>query len=534
MSVLQRWWQDKRLLLVGLSLLIAIYGALAFQGALPLLSPDETAVFALAKSVSQEGRLGMYDLRGQSFLWLHPRSFTTQDGWLLPVGFPLWPFLLSVVGWMGSGGMILWLEVLVSASALIPLASIAERCWSWSKRKSVLWAGAILLFPIAILYGARSGFTLMPQLALVAWSGWLFARGAKKRWQAVLTGAIVALTIGLRPTELVWILPVLAVSWYGARVSWRGSIRWLVVGVSVGTLFVLGVHWWVYGAPWLVGYLLPSSSSTLPHLPPVTSPAASWLRFFPYGFSLSRLRQNGIAVWQLGFWPWMGVWAVTTCVWMIKYRARASTHAKAVFAVLCWVTIWLAFYYGQGRYADHIGGQSMHLGNSFLRYLAPAALGWMAWTGWVLLTSSRTQTGRIAVTLLLSMSMVAGGVWAYTDSEDGLLRGRRERQHYAIVRAQMLRLSDERAIWISDRSDKMLFPVRMSVSPLPSRASIRGFLQANQGAVFLYARPPRQQERDLWSQEGLELIERAHFERENIYEMRLRPGFADSGGNQAH
>lgn len=534
MSALHNWWREERWLFVGLGLLMATYGVLAAQGGLPLLSPDETAVFTVAKSLWKEGRLGVYDPRAQTFLWVHPRSFTTQDGWLLPVGFPLWPFLLGIVGWIGSGGIILWLEVVVSASALIPLSRLAERCWSWSKRRAVLWAGTILLFPIAVLYGARSGFTLMPQLALVAWSGWLLLRGAKKHWHAVLIGGLIALAVGLRPTELVWTAPVLGVCWYGARESWKGYIRWVVLGVSVGIFLILGLHWWVYGAPWLVGYLLPSSSSMVRDVSLATAPSSFWSRFFPYGFSLSRLRQNGVAAWQFGFWPWVCVWGVTTVAWVRVYRSSHSRLVKAAFVTLCWTTVWLIFYYGQGQYADHIGGQAMHLGSSFLRYLAPAALGWMGWAGWVLLSLPRTSRARVVCTLPLLASIIAGVIWAYTDSEDGLLRGRRERRHYASVRAQMLGLSDERAVWISDRSDKMLFPVRMSVSPLPSRAEIRRFLQGNQGGVFLYARPPRQQERDRWSQEGLELIERAHFARETIYEVRLRPGFADLGGNQAH
>lgn len=520
------------LVLAWLSL-AALYGVLAFQGPLPLLSPDETAVFALARSGVTDGRFGIQDSRTAEFLWAHPRSFTTQDGWLIPVGFPLWPVLLSLVGWIGTGGLILWASVLLSASAIIPLVLIAQRCWAWSRTRALLWAGSILLFPIAVLYGARSGFTLMPQLALGAWSAWFLLRGTANRLTASAVGVLCAVTLGLRPTEVVWLLPVLLACWYQGRTLWQGRTRWLFLGVSMGMGAVAGVHWWVYGAPWAIGYLLPpSSTETVRPLAAVHAPA-SWRRFFPYGFSLSQLRQNLQASFELGLWPWISVWVVSVISWLFPRRSFWKTRSFVVLILLSWMTGWLLFYYGQGRYADHIGGQAMHLGSSFLRYLAPALLGWMGWAAWYMLSCSG-RCSAFFFRLLLVALMVSGVAWAYTDAEDGLLRGRRERTQYAVVRADVLAMTDTRTLWISDRSDKMLVPERLSISPLPSKDAIREFLQAGEGAVLLYARPPRQQERDLWSQAGLELLERAHYERENIYEVRLRPDFAESATRQAH
>ncbi len=513
--------------------LAALYGVFAFQGPLPLLSPDETAVFTLAHSGITDGRFGIQDARTAEFLWAHPRSFTTQDGWLIPVGFPLWPVLLSLVGWIRTGGLILWASVLLSASSIIPLVLIAQRCWSWSRARALLWAGSILLFPVAILYGARSGFTLMPQLALGAWSAWFLLRGTANRLTASAVGVLCAVTLGLRPTEVVWLLPVLLVCWYQGRALWHGRTRGLLLGAGIGMAAVAGVHWWVYGAPWAIGYLLPPSALKTASSLAAASAPASWRRFFPYGFSLSQLRQNLQASFELGLWAWMSIWVASVIGWLFSRRSSWKTPSSVALAFLFWTTGWLLLYYGQGRYADHIGGQAMHLGSSFLRYLAPALLGWMGWTAWHLLSRPGRRAAFFSM-LLLVISMVAGVAWAYMDPEDGLLRGRRERTQYAIVRADVLAMTDTRTVWISDRSDKMLFPERLSVSPLPSKDAIREFLQAGEGSVLLYARPPRQQERDLWSQAGLELLERAHYERENIYEVRQRPDFAESATRQAH
>lgn len=530
----QRWWKEHRAVAILFLVVVAVYGILAEQGALPMLSPDETAVFALANGLWREGRLAIEEGRANTFLWLHPRSFTTQDGWLLPVGFPLWPALLGVVSWIGSRGALLWAAVLISASACIPLMYIARRYWGWAEHWAVVWAGTVLLSPIAILYGARSGFTLMPQLALFVWGCWLLLRGPTTRWMSLVIGVVLSLAVGLRPTESVWMVPAMLFCWYQERVAWRQFRAWLIGGMSAGVFFVLGVHWWVYGAPWLIGYLLsPSGSVPQAAVEGISLPVPTWKRFFPYGLSFSQMRQNIVAMWEVGFWPWMLLWISITAAWIARHRGARSRSMNA-FTLLLWTTVWLLFYYGQGRYADHIGGRSMHLGNSFLRYLAPAIFGWIGWTGWTLVEHLRVRSLRVLVLTIFCASMGAGIVWAYADAEDGLLRGRREREHYAVVRADMIERMDERAIWISDRSDKMLFPERMSVSPVPAKGEIRRLLEAGQGEVFLYARPPRQQERDAWSQAGLELIERAQYERENVYQIRLRPDFAEMGAYQAH
>ena len=151
MSRVLGWVRRNSLLLFGWGVVCLVYGAFALQGALPLLSPDETAVFTLARTMGDEGHVGLFDARAQTHLWLHPRSFLVRDGWLLPVGFPLWPVVLSAVGWMGSGSAILWLQVLVCASAVIPLALLAERVFAWRRWTALAWAFVPLMSPLGVL-----------------------------------------------------------------------------------------------------------------------------------------------------------------------------------------------------------------------------------------------------------------------------------------------------------------------------------------------------------------------------------------------
>ncbi len=312
------------------------------------------------------------------------------------------------------------------------------------------------------------------------------------------------------------------------------------MGITGGLALLLLVHTWAYGSPLAIGYWLrPIPAEVLPSFV-ASSSSPWWNAFFPYGFSLHQLWNNVRAAFFLGVWPWVLLWSVGMILTSVRvWREGWQKGEKLVLACLAWTGIWLLFYYGQGRFADHIGGQAMHLGNSFLRYLAPF---WMLatwWAGWVILSATPLLTkerGRgevmgsrgevhksIIIPVLLLIGFSLGGLfWSLTDPEDGLLRGRHEREHYASVRTFVLQHTSSTTIWVSDRSDKMLFPARMATANIPAPEQLRAFLEAKQGDVWMYRRPVSQQERDRFTHVGIELIERERFPREIVYEARLR------------
>lgn len=533
---LRRSWE----IWLGYGLVVLLYGAFASQGALPFLSPDETAVWSVAQGVWEHGSPVLREVRAETFPWLHPRSFVAQYGSLLPVGFPTWPALLSAFARL-PGAFMHWVAVLVSASLLMPLTWGMECFGGWSRRRSVMWALTGMLVPVAVLYGNRSFFTLMPQLAGVGWVGyWLMRQGAYSMRQLVGVGVFASLVLGLRPLEGLWILPwwALALLWSqgqtGARVS-RRAVQALLLGGVVGGGFVAGIHAWTYGSPWTIGYWL----RTLPALETASSVAPSpengasvWGAIFPYGYAPRQVWTNARAAWSLGVWPWMGLIVLGAVVLAQRGREAFTRAQQGSIALAVWTAFVLAIFYGQGRFSDHIGGLSMHLGNSFLRYTAPLWVGLTLWAWyqigawydarqqhWTLWSKRGVLTGLG----ILFLAFAGGGVmWAYTDSEDGLLRGRREREHYAFVRSFVLDETDASTIWLSERSDKMLAPVRAATADIPPLAEVRRFLEADQGRVWMYRRPLSQQDRDAWRKAGLEVIERGRFPRELIYEVLLR------------
>ncbi len=505
-------------LLLGWVFLACLYGVFAFQGVKPFLSPDETAVFAVATRLMKTGTLSLDASPTIGFPWVHPRSFIPQYGSLIPVGFPLWSTILGVVGWIGSGFMSILLAVVFVSSMIVPLVWMGERFMGWSRGTTVLWALTGLCVPVAILYGNRSFFTLMPQMAGLTWVMWGMMRNPSSPWIQGALGMSSAFVIGLRPTEIVWIGPIMLASFLMERRCVKNIPILLGVLLGFASLFLL--HTWAYGSPFMVGYwlrVLPAEKIGAL----VLAPPPWWNAFFPYGFSLHQLLRNLRAVWTLGAWPWVLLWASAMVLTAVRVRRVGWKRGeRALLLCLAWTGVWLLFYYGQGRFADHIGGAFMHLGNSFLRYLAPF---WMMASWWacaVLLETKRTWC--VLVIIMMVLLSAFGIFWALSDREDGILRGRREREHYADVQAFVLEHTSGTAIWASDRSDKILFPLRLATARMPEPEQVRAFLLTKQGEVWMYHRPFSQQERDRWTQSGIELIERARFPRERIFEAKLR------------
>ncbi len=509
-------------------MVVALYGALARQGALPFMSPDETATYATAQSFAKTGQLTLAESRATEFPWLHPRSFVAQQGDLLPVSFPLWSFVLGGVGFLSQGAVI-WVPVFLAASVAVASILILRRAFTFSWFEALVASLSIAALPTLVLYGNRSLFGLVPQLALVAWALWASLR--IRGWMgAIVAGGMAAVAVGIRPIEGVWIVPGLFGTFVWARerfaLSFRRALLAWVIGFVLVAAAVAGLHAWVYGSPFAIGYFL----RDLPALPsasavPSVVPVARWRAFFPYGFSWRQAWENLQGMWALGWWPWMVAWAGGALAWLWKRRPNASRAERRVFVGLCLLTLWLGVYYGQGRYADHIGGEAFHLGSSLFRYLTPAFVGWTAWLFWVLHTQTAGRVRQIAFGVLTIGHLAGGVAWAYTDPVDGILQNRHEREAYAQVREVVERESVPSLVWLSDRSDKIVFPARAAASPLPSIEEVRRFLKADAGPVWIYRRPPSQGERDAWHAAGLELVERHRFERELIYEVRLRAGY---------
>ena len=74
---------------------------------------------------------------------------------------------------------------------------------------------------------------------------------------------------------------------------------------------------------------------------------------------------------------------------------------------------------------------------------------------------------------------------------------------------------------VSERSDKIFFPLFRGVSPIPAPEQLAALVQHQPIGIGLFARPLSQSQKDAWRHAGFDAQELVSFSRERLY--RLAP-----------
>ena len=164
--------------------------------------------------------------------------------------------------------------------------------------------------------------------------------------------------------------------------------------------------------------------------------------------------------------------------------------------------------------ADHIKPGAVTIGNSFLRYLLRCFLWESIFLKGIEKMFSATRFYGVAILLCL-----CGLFTVFAKDDEGLLATRRELRRYASIRAAAMELLPPDTVILSERSDKIFFPVFRTVSPLPSVSERVRLTQTPDTSVALFARPLSQAERDAWRAAGVVSQELESFVRERPYHL---------------
>jgi hypothetical protein len=497
-------------------------------------SPDETAVSVSVSQLLRQGSARVAEPLATQIPWLHPRSWVSIDDQIAPVGFLAWPFLLApVVGLFGSW-MLPWFGFLLVSSAFYPVL----RLWRqrFSEEKAVMATLLIFFFPTVVLYANRGLFANLPQLALFAWWLWFWRRSEQRAfsWQfIILQGMFTALVLLIRPVEGLWLFPWMI--WWG-RDQLRRFSRGQKVAVYAAAFALVGVYALMvartYGTPFAIGYLLrdnPLPSTTM--IAPVVATGdvlPTWQRLLPYGFHPRHIWWNLYSFTREILWPWI---LALLLVWVPQiWRLRTQKPTLLVKRFVMWLRSprvllsgWTVFVllviYGSGIYADHIRPGAITVGNSFLRYLLPLLPLW----GYALFVGleawDRTARGRIGTKILTVALLVISLFTVFLKDDEGLLATRRELLRYREIRLAALAALPSGTIVLSDRSDKIFFPVFRAVSPMPSVTERNRLAQLPGVSLALFARPLSQSERDAWRTAGVVPQEVQSFGNERLYRL---------------
>ncbi|MFA6131743.1 MAG: glycosyltransferase family 39 protein [Patescibacteria group bacterium] len=464
------------LLILGVAGLVFLISTqiLSFVGS-TFVSPDETANAFFSETFSVQGHLYSFEpfnsVLGDFF---YPRGTVAVDGRLLPIGFLGLPLLF---------GMLIKIFGFWSTTFWTPLFSfLAVVAWYtlWTKifdRRIGLFSALLLLVTPAWWYW--SGRPLMPNVLLVSFLifslYFLVTRPCLKifsnnRWgDFLLAGLTFGGALWIRTSEIFWLGPILFLAWVVARkkVSWS-TIAAFGLGLFVVVLPLLFVNKAMYGNYFVTGYTVASPSIVTFSAPANNNVAVeqSWLMtardhlsvYLPFGLHPRAMWHN---VWNYGllmFW-WLTIPALVGAgllLWQEKTRRRFLWPLLGLFLTAAILVI----VYGSSAIHDNPDLSAITIGNSYSRYWLPLFVAITPLVAVVLTKLAEKTKKFIPVVCFLAILALSINI-VFFSSVDALWPTRERLIEAEVVRERVLTLTEDNAVIVTERGDKLFFPDRV-------------------------------------------------------------------------
>jgi hypothetical protein len=539
----------------GLPLTVALLWGALFASSLVLpsvnteifASPDETAVAVSLTRIAKTGSGTVDEPLAPAFPWLHPRSYVATGETIAPVGFLGWPWWLAQLHRVLPLIPLVWLASLLAASGVIPWYFLLRTRFG----AAAAWWGTALAwtFPPVLLYVNRSFFSHLPQYSAALWAllvlvTLLHTHQPSTRRKALMqigAGVLMGISLSFRPVEALWLLPLIGLVYASfGTIPWRKQ-GMVLVGMLLGLLPLCIVQAQTYGSWFQVGYWVQSNTDptavTIPQQ--ISAVARPWYyAIAPYGLHPRNVLWNVQSFFLNFLWPWVVALGLGGVVLVVLQRQAAplrsmrqlflqakqtlSAHAPALL-IGSFVFSWLLLVYGSGLYTDHVRFGAITVANSFLRYTLPFGFffAWCMASVYARVSTKAPSFRMIFVTIALIL--VGLGVHsAFTRDEEGILATRRELIRYATIREAARTAFQPTDVILSERSDKIFFPVLRAMSPMPTAEQIRAFARVSTSTgLGLFSRPLSFSDRDAWRKMGYDVRELQAFDRERLY--RLTP-----------
>lgn len=458
------------------------------------VSPDETANWFFAREMVDQFRLYVYEPANLVYNdTLYPRSVVSVAGRLVPISFLGLPVLFGLIGKaMGSGAM-LYLTPIIASLAVLAWYGVVRRLFS---PRIGLLAGILLaVHPAWWYYTAR---TMMHNVLFVSFLvfglWWLVARPMAERFgkregdwahalDYVLAGVMFGGAIFIRTSELFWLIPTAIV----VLVFLFRQIKWSRLGlIFISTLLILTPLFFInkslYGDPFTFGYTVSPLTEDVTESDQVLEEKGVEVANeepFPYEIHEFAIAENSFNYGLQLFW-WMSLLGLlgVPILFLCKNENLITNRVRHRFTFMAAFVVAAAFLgtvYGSWVFHDNPDPNSITIANSYVRYWLPlfvmstvfgaAAIDWL---GGKMKTSLAGAWLSAAIVILVAVLGVNGTFFA---PEDGLLSVRETLNKSSEIKSQVLELTEEDAIIIVDRADKIFWPDRLVRYPLRDEAT---------------------------------------------------------------
>ncbi|MBI2551622.1 glycosyltransferase family 39 protein [Candidatus Uhrbacteria bacterium] len=502
---MNRWWSRVSLFgsgLAVLSVLAAVSMGVLWNTAHLFPSPDETANYFFTNRFADTWTLRAFDALGADFDGaLHPRSVVSQAGILLPGSFLGLPVLFGTMARVFGERILPLLTPILFLLSVPVWYAICRRFFSPTVAR---WSAVLYpMLPPLWYYGARSFMHNVPFLCFLIFASGLFllrpfssrlrAGFWKQHLDPLVGGAFLAVALWLRLSEIVWIIPSIAILWWPVRTQLKRS--WIVVALVSFILMMLPLFLWqqrTYGAWFRTGYTMEAQETQevqgaqgeferkiggVPAPRPdaqktsTISPRADTL--FPFGLH-PRSALMAFDLYVARLFPWLIVLVMIGLplfVGKMRQEKEKGLVRRTYLQLLLFVSAYLVLMYGSWKIQDNPDPRAVTIGNSYVRYWLPMYVLALPLAGeaivWIIQKVGKTIFARrvaAATFFLLIVSFSLNSV--FLADTDSLLTMRRTLLRSAEIKQQALALIETDAVVIVDRADKLFFPDRHIRVPL--------------------------------------------------------------------
>lgn len=530
------FWQKLDYIIVGLLAIAFFVATSAFNyytqtpDYVKFLSPDETANYFFARQYATQGELAIFEpanLLAEEVV--HPRSIRSDHGWLKPVSFLGIILIYGEIGsWFGVS-VIPYLTPFFGAVGLLFFYGFVRRLFG--RQSALLSVFLLASFPVYFFYTARSMFHNIlfivfllaaayflvlavpgPSVEKKNFLSWRFSVKEILTWLwALLAGLALGAAVGARSSELLWLAPVIFVSWlFFARRLGLTRLALIAAGVLLALLPVFYWNQVLYSSPFYGGYgemnksitelsqaggqLLQSTvSGSFSQYQAVADTVLKNIFYFGYQ-PYQSLRMFFYYVVKM--FPFLCAFTFLGFLIFIVHLLRRPKRGAYLY-LLTWLilSLILVFYYGSWQFNDNPDPRRFTIGNSYTRYWLPMYIMALPLASLFVVMVARALSsllllknddhGRIRARrwLVGGISFLVGGTWVFSSlmftffgSEEGLMT--LYYNHFSDrENAQAILASTEsEAVIVTQYHDKQLFPERRVVNALLTNDAVNASL----------------------------------------------------------
>ena len=474
-------WQLIALFLLGL-IFFLVYSFLAFKlplswtdnPKLVLNSPDETSNLFFSHLYAYQSVPQFKDVANEIAGGLvAPRSMRVINGQTAPASFLGLPIIYGFIAKIIGVGFIPFLTPAIAVIGLLFFYLLIKEIFN----KETAFIAALLGFILpAYWYYSTKG--LFPNVAFVSFfiiALYFFIKiikglgTLKPFWQLAyygLAGVFLALTLMVRTSEIVWIIPLFVIL---AAIHWRRlRLDYLFFALIVCLLVfspVFFINQRIYGSPLSIGYSLALELKDKNLL----EQGVTFLEkmFLPFGFNLGLIFKNLFNYTFKLFPLWTGLSLMMVALYLLTLFSPLTFRKKNTLYLALYglFSAYLVIYYGSWPIWDNPDPNAVTIGTSFVRYwLLPYLFILPIWA-WVFSFYLKKIKYPLAV-ILFGVLAVNAFQLVMLDKSEGIFKVRQNLEEYQQIAAQVVAATETNAVIISERMDKVFFPARRVIYKL--------------------------------------------------------------------